>query len=58
MLVIAYVLFVMPLASDNTPDPDTRECPECRSEIWADARRCAFCTSVLPPVAGAAQNLT
>ena len=31
----------------NEPEaaPTTRPCPECRSEIPVDARRCAFCTS-------------
>jgi large conductance mechanosensitive channel len=28
----------------ETPEPNTRKCPECRSEIPIDARRCAFCT--------------
>ena len=27
------------------PDPTVRKCPECLSEIPAEARRCAFCTS-------------
>ncbi len=27
------------------PDPTTKKCPECVSEIPIDARRCAFCTS-------------
>jgi len=27
------------------PDPTTKKCPECLSEIPIDARRCAFCTS-------------
>ncbi len=27
------------------PPPNTKQCPECRSEIAIDARRCAFCTS-------------
>jgi large conductance mechanosensitive channel len=27
------------------PDPTTKKCPECLSEIPLEARRCAFCTS-------------
>jgi len=30
---------------EPTPDPTTKKCPECLSEIPIDARRCAFCTS-------------
>jgi len=30
---------------EDTPDPTTRKCPECLSEIPVGARRCAFCTS-------------
>ena len=29
------------------PDPTTKRCPECLSEVPIGARRCAFCTSVL-----------
>ena len=29
------------------PDPTTKKCPECMSEIAIGARRCAFCTSPL-----------
>lgn len=29
------------------PDPTTKKCPECLSEIPIDARRCAFCASPL-----------
>jgi large conductance mechanosensitive channel len=29
----------------ESPDPTTRKCPECVSEIPVDARRCPFCTS-------------
>jgi large conductance mechanosensitive channel len=32
---------------DVAPDPTTKKCPECLSEIPLAARRCAFCTSVL-----------
>jgi large conductance mechanosensitive channel len=34
----------------ESPDPSTRKCPECLSEIAVDARRCAFCTSEVAPV--------
>jgi large conductance mechanosensitive channel len=30
------------------PDPTTRKCPECLSDVPIAARRCAFCTSPLP----------
>jgi large conductance mechanosensitive channel len=29
------------------PDPTTKKCPECLSEVALAARRCAFCTSAL-----------
>jgi large conductance mechanosensitive channel len=29
------------------PDPTTKKCPECLSEIPIAARRCAFCTSMV-----------
>ena len=28
-------------------DPTTKKCPECLSEIPIDAKRCAFCTTVV-----------
>jgi large conductance mechanosensitive channel len=33
---------------EETPDPTTRKCPECLSQVPIAARRCAFCTSPLP----------
>jgi large conductance mechanosensitive channel len=33
--------------------PTTRPCPECLSTIPLAAKRCSFCTSVVPPVAPA-----
>ena len=32
---------------EESPDPTTKKCPECLSEIPIDARRCAFCTTEL-----------
>jgi large conductance mechanosensitive channel len=29
------------------PDPTTKQCPECLSEIPIAARKCAFCTSIM-----------
>jgi len=34
---------------EPTPDPTTRKCPECLSEVPIQARRCAFCTSAISP---------
>jgi large conductance mechanosensitive channel len=54
-VIVALVVFVFVVKPMNalvslaqrreSPDPSTRKCPECRSEIPIDARRCAFCTS-------------
>lgn len=30
---------------EPAPDPTTKKCPECLSEVPIAARRCAFCTS-------------
>jgi large conductance mechanosensitive channel len=37
--------------TSGTPDPTTRNCPECLSEVPVAARRCAFCTAEIEPVA-------
>jgi large conductance mechanosensitive channel len=62
-LIIAAVVFflvVVPLNAlvarsrrEPTPDPTTRKCPECLSEIPLAARRCAFCTAEVEPATGA-----
>ena len=56
-LIVATVVFfavVVPLTAlmrrmnllpKEEPEPETRECPECLSDIPVGARRCAFCTS-------------
>ncbi len=36
------------------PDPNIRKCPECLSDIPAQARRCAHCTAVVNPAIPAA----
>jgi len=32
---------------EKPPDPTTKKCPECLSEIPIDARRCAHCTQLV-----------
>ena len=44
-VVVPYNAFIARMRKEPPPDPTTRKCPECRSEIQLDARRCAFCTS-------------
>jgi large conductance mechanosensitive channel len=53
--VAVYFFVVMPVNAlmarmrrgEVPPDPTTKKCPECLSEIAIAARRCAFCTSPL-----------
>jgi large conductance mechanosensitive channel len=54
LLIAAAVYFfvVMPVTRlmarfDPPAPPATKKCPECLSEIPMEAKRCAFCTSVL-----------
>ena len=59
-VTIAFVVFFFVVKPINrlmemsrrreSPDPSTRKCPECVSEIPIDARRCAYCTSEVAPV--------
>jgi len=61
LLIAAAVYFfiVMPMNAfterlrrgEAPPDPTTKKCPECLSEIPIAARKCAFCTSVLASAA-------
>jgi large conductance mechanosensitive channel len=58
-VIVAAVVFFLVVKPVNTlmarmrtePDVDahTRGCPECLSQIPVAARRCAFCTSEVPP---------
>ena len=56
MIAIAvYFFVVLPVNAllarirrgEAPPDPTTKKCPECLSEVAIAARRCAFCTSAL-----------
>jgi large conductance mechanosensitive channel len=51
-----YYLVVLPVNAlfaryrhEPPPDPTTKKCPECLSDIPLEAGRCAFCTSLLQP---------
>jgi large conductance mechanosensitive channel len=54
--VAVYFFVVLPLNTliarirrgETAPDPATKKCPECLSDVNAAAKRCAFCTSTLP----------
>ena len=57
-LLIALAVYIFVVAPMNAltarlnrgeapPDPTTKECPECLSEVPIAAKRCAFCTSAL-----------
>jgi large conductance mechanosensitive channel len=62
-LIVATVVFfavVIPLnmlmkrlnlLPTEEPEPETRDCPQCLSEIPVAAQRCAFCTSEVTPAA-------
>src|SRR5215212_5616259 len=59
-LIIALAIFVLVvkpmnammtrLRTEPTPNPLTRKCPYCLSEIQTGATRCAFCTQELEPM--------
>jgi large conductance mechanosensitive channel len=55
MAAVVYFFVVLPVNSlmarlrrgEAPPDPTTKKCPECLSDVPVGARRCAFCTSAL-----------
>ncbi len=49
VVVVPVNKLVQRARKEPTPDPTTRKCPECVSEIPIEARRCAFCTSEVAP---------
>lgn len=44
-VVMPYNAFQARMRKEPPPDPTTRKCPECLSEIPIGAKRCSFCTS-------------
>jgi large conductance mechanosensitive channel len=57
--VAVYFFVIMPVNAlmarlnrgEAPPDPTTKKCPECLSDVAIGAKRCAFCTSALPVTA-------
>jgi large conductance mechanosensitive channel len=55
MSAAVYFFVVLPMNTllarlkrgEVAPDPTTKKCPECLSDVAIGARRCAFCTSPL-----------
>ena len=55
LATVVYFFVVLPVnhlmarlrRGEVPPDPTTKKCPECMSEIAIGARRCAFCTSTV-----------
>jgi large conductance mechanosensitive channel len=55
MAAVVYFFVVLPVNSlmarlrrgEAPPDPTTKKCPECLSDVAIGARRCAFCTSAI-----------
>lgn len=48
LVVLPFQAFTERSRKEPPPDPTTKKCTECLSEIPKDARRCAFCTSPQP----------
>ena len=55
LAAVVYFFVVLPVNSlmarlsrgEAPPDPTTKKCPECLSDVAIAARRCAFCTSII-----------
>lgn len=56
-LVIKPINYLMSRRKQEAPpDPSTRDCPYCLSEIPIAATRCAYCTQEVPAVAAVATS--
>jgi large conductance mechanosensitive channel len=47
-VVLPFTALVARMRKEPPPDPTTKKCPECLSEIPLDAKRCAFCAQPQP----------
>jgi large conductance mechanosensitive channel len=47
-VVLPINTLVARMRREPPPDPTTKKCPECISEIPIQAKKCAFCTSTQP----------
>ena len=45
-VIVPYTAMLARSRKEAPADPTTQKCPECLSEIPADARRCAFCGEI------------
>ncbi len=47
-VVLPFTALIARMRREPPPDPTTKKCPECLSEIPLEAKRCAFCTQLQP----------
>src|SRR5579864_4284658 len=55
---VVYFLIVLPVGkvlahAERNKAATQRQCPECLSQLPVQAKRCMYCTSVVPPVSDA-----
>ena len=47
-VVLPFTALIARMRKEPPPDPTTKKCPECLSEIPLEAKRCAFCSQPQP----------
>jgi large conductance mechanosensitive channel len=47
-VVLPFTALIARMRKEPPPDPTTKKCPECLSEIPLEANRCAFCSQPQP----------
>jgi large conductance mechanosensitive channel len=48
LVILPYTAFTARSRRNQPPDPTTKKCTECLSDIPKDAHRCAFCAQLQP----------